>query len=224
MTSLAVLFFAMSSGQNTLQNKALDLRWKPVSGAVTEYDMVITSQDKSQPFAAEAVIVQTVSKVSSEGYTVRSVNKGTMMRMGTEEIRDERTNESVVRHAGNGAVLSIEKAQNAAETRRLAVVTRFVAPPAPVNIGGGWQHRYEPDREFPGARISYRFRGLVELNKFAVAEIEFTFGEDGRERPYKGSGTWWVDANTGQPLRMKATVENWMSGGTASGTISLTKR
>lgn len=206
-------------------NVLLDLRWRPKPNENTTFLMVVRSKNPDDPFQAESVVEQTVTQVTESGYTVRSLNRSTLVRVGAEEVRDERPNLTVLRHTPDGRVQEITQAKDPDEAMRLAVVTRFVAPPAPVRPNETWQVTYPPRGEFPGARVTYRLaEARIPNQGSGTATVTFEFTLDARERPYRGAGTWTIDLANNQPFQLRANIDNWLDNGKASGILEITRR
>ncbi|QYK52295.1 MAG: hypothetical protein KF824_08495 [Fimbriimonadaceae bacterium] len=219
MTCLTLAFFTLAS---TIANRPVDdayaLQWMPTKGQTLNVSMEIRGMEGGQPLSIDAAVKQTVDSVSKEGYQMTSESLGALVRIGGQEIRDDRKTKTVVKYFPNGAVKEFGKTDDKGESMRVAVATRFVAPSVPTKVGDGWLYVYPEKGDFPGARMSFSLKSVGD----GIATVTFIFGSDRRERPYVGRGTWKIDAKTGLWISLEATIEAWLDGGKAPGTIKMT--
>lgn len=219
MTCLTLAFFTLASTiANLPVEDAYALQWMPTKGQTLDIAMAIKGTEGGQQLLIDAAVKQTVDSVSKDGYQMTSESLGAIVRIAGQEIRDDRKTKTVVKYFPNGAVKEFGKMDDKGESMRIAVATRFIAPSVPTKVGDGWLYVYPEKGDFPGARMSF---GLKSVEN-GIATVTFIFGTDRREKPYAGRGTWKIDTNTGLWVSLDATIEAWLDGGKAPGTITMT--
>ncbi|MFM9872317.1 MAG: hypothetical protein ACKVQS_02490 [Fimbriimonadaceae bacterium] len=195
MTVLSFAFFASLVGHGEFSAESYALRWVPTQGETLTYTMHALSQDKENLMELEASLKQTITLKDDHGYLVETQNLGALMRVGGQDIRDNRGSKSEVVFTSRGAVATVKLGENDDEKNQwtFAVSRAFVAPEKSVAVGDGWQYEYKSKGAFEGARMTYSFESL----KDGKAKVSFIMGGPGRERPQLGSGHWMIDAKSG---------------------------
>lgn len=219
--SMTVCSFAFFAALRLAPLEDYSLKWEPKAGDTTSFSMVFKSLDKANPLEIESVLVQTVMKVDADGYEAETVGKGSLVRMGGEEIKDSRTTKTMVEFNERGAVKEFLRKPNGPEGDiwLFAVLRTFIAPESPVPIGGGWNYVYKPKGGFEGARINYKLTSVAD----GVATVTFTIGSDDRSHNEIGKGEWKVDAQSGRWKSLKAHVKGLFGSGEAGAELALTR-
>lgn len=199
MTLFAVAVLAV-------QSETYSLRWQPAKGAVVRYRFAAKTIESEDKFEMEAVMEHTVTAVNRDGYTVKSVTKDALLRTGLGEIRDARQDPAVVRFLSTGAVGKVEQAKDTAATFRFLAFVRFIAPPAPVAVGGTWSHSYPAAKKFGGAKLGFTLDSVKE----GRAVVHFSVDEAGSELVGKGTGTFTINLKDNSLAEFHATIENWL--------------
>jgi hypothetical protein len=202
MAILPMLFLAAMVPQ-----EADALRWKPKKGEQFEY-LLTAKLTGEEPMQVEAQMVQKVTAVTADGYTVESWSKGTLVRMPDEEIRDQRENRQSSTFGLRGEIRKLGGGERPGQWA-YAVSRSFVAPPNAVKVGDGWQHEYSAIGSYEGSRLSYQY---VKREK-GLATVEVRVNGVGRDRPEIGQGTWTIDVKTGHWISMKGWVIGIAPGG-----------
>jgi hypothetical protein len=200
MTLTALTFALAVHGQD-----ALELRWRPKEGETHVYELLLKDKETS----VEASVEHKVTDVRQDGgYEVRSRSLGAIVKLAGSEIKDDRPNEATATFDAFGRLGEIKGGSAGLEKVRNALLTRFVAPPAAVKPGDKWSSAREKDRPagLAASTVEYTFKGV----KDGLAEVAFTFVEKGGSFPQSASGTWWVDAKTGLPVKFEAKVKNFV--------------
>ena len=188
------------------QPQAFDLTWKPVKGQVAEYRYAARTVESDDKFEMEALIEHTVLNTGRDGYQIKSLTKGAILRTELGEIRDARQEPSTVKFAPNGAVTKVEKAQDRLATMRFLAFTRFVAPEKPVTIGEKWQHAYKASQGFGGASLDF----TLESVKDGEAKVGYSLRETGRDPSAEGSGSFVIDLKDNSVKEVHAVIESWL--------------
>lgn len=196
MTVLSFAFFAAVVGKGDNLAEGYALKWLPKKDESFTYTMKAVSHDPENPMEIEASLKQSIQVVDEHGYLAETVNLGALMRVGGQDIRDNRGTKTELVLTSRGAVATVKLGENADEVNQwmFAISRAFVAPEKSVEVGDSWQFEYKAKGKFEGARLSYNFVAL-ESGK---ASIKFMLGGSGRERPELGKGQWVIDAKSGQ--------------------------
>jgi len=218
MTVLSLAFFAGVVGHGEFSAESYALRWSPRMGESLTYTMRAVSHDAENPMEIEASLKQTVTVLDDHGYLIESMNLGALMRVGGQDIRDNRGSKSELVFTKRGAVATVKLGKNDDEQNQwmFAVARAFVAPDKPVEVGGGWQYEYPAKGAFEGARLTYNMESLSDGN----AKVNFVLGGPGRERPELGKGYWLIDAKSGLWQSMEGEFVG-LFGATAKVSLSL---
>lgn len=198
------------------------LCWKPAQGDKFAYEMFLAVP--GDQFELEARIEHEVAFVDEMGsYGVRSKSAGALLKVRGSEMRDERPNDRVARYGAEGQLLEIQSGNQDMESYRLAIVTKFVAPPVPVKEGDTW--RYEGSglkvEGLPKFSVRYKFERVITENGKSLAEVTFKIEESSGESPQKGEGKWMIDLTNGFPNSMEAQIENFQGKKDAKATVRL---
>ncbi len=218
MTVLSVAFFAATLTNSVRLEDTYSLKWMPKKGDKTAFTLNVKTLDKKNPMEIEANLEQVVLKVERDSYETATENKGTLLRLAGEEIRDARAQKTTVVFSPLGVVKKLKDGFPTTENDvwMFSVVRAFIAPEAPVSIGGQWAYEYEPV-DFHGARLAYSLKSVTD----GVATVDFTIFGGGNERPKLGEGAWEIDAKTGSWKSMKCHVLELFDSGKAGTDISL---
>lgn len=218
---MTVMSLAFLAAMRLTPGETYALKWEPQKGEKTAFSMTFKSLDKQNPLEIESSLVQTVEKVDGDGYEAETENKGSLVRMGGEEIKDTRSTKTMVEFNKRGAVKEFLRKPNGPEGDiwLFAVLRTFIAPEKPVEIGGGWQYDYKPAGAFGGARISYTLKSVAT----GQATVAFTIGANDRSHTEIGKGEWKIDARTGQWRSMGAFVTGLFGSGEAGANVTLTR-
>ncbi|MDI9637403.1 hypothetical protein QPK87_10800 [Kamptonema cortianum] len=210
MKAILLASLVYAAGTLGVGDDMLALRWEPKGGETYLFEHTIASGEGENAFEATAVIELKVKLVGRDGsYQTEATSKGVLIRLGGGEMKDDRSHVTLISHDASGKVIKILKSNDELAAMRSASLTRFVSPNHPVSVGTSWQVLYPASKEFNGARVNYKFEELRGANN-QEAVVSFTIAEDNRERPFKGSGTWVIDRNSGKFISMSAKVDNWL--------------
>jgi hypothetical protein len=183
---------------------AFALKWQPKKGETHVYELEL----KDKETGVEASVEHKVTETKPDGsYTVQSRSLGALVRIAGNEIRDDRPNEARATFDAQGRLKDIQRGSAGLEKYRNTVLMRFVAPDSPVKPGGKWSSLRPADQPkgLAAIRADYTFVAV----KDGEAEVSFVLAEQGGAFPQTATGTWWIDAKSGQPLRMQAKVKNF---------------
>ena len=188
-----------------LQQDAYALKWTPKTGETHVYEMFL----KDKETAVEAVVEHKVTTTTRNGsYKVRSRSLGALVRSGANEVRDDRPNEATATFDASGRLREIEGGTAGLAKYRSALLSKFVAPLAPVKVGDSWT--YERDKDAPQGLASVMVQFTLKAVKDGVAEVAVVFTEKAEKLPQTATGTWWINAKTGVPERFEAKVKNFV--------------
>lgn len=187
------------------QSETASLRWHPTKGDRFSYEFVLKADMDGTPYEATSLVSTTVTEVRADGgYTVKSERRGSLVRVGSNETRDDRTATTTARHNGDGRLVSMQ-GQDGIEAYRFASFTKFVAPPMPVKTGDSWRIVHEKDRPqgAPSYETRYVYEKATASEKGKTAEISFTMKETSGSNPRTATGKWHIDLSTGLPISME---------------------
>ncbi len=188
------------------QTETASLRWHPVKGDQFSYEFVVKTDIGGTPYEATSLVSSTVTEVrADESYTIKSERRGSLVRVGANETRDDRVSTTTARHNADGRLVSMQ-GQEGIEGYRFASFTKFVAPPMPVKTGDSWRIVHEKDRPqgAPSYETTYRFEKINASEKGKTAEISFAMKETSGANVRTANGKWIVDMATGLPISMEA--------------------
>ncbi len=218
MVTLAALSFGLA-----LQGQlAYELKWKPKRGETHVYELFIKDKETS----VEAAVEHKVIEVKSDGvYTVQSRSLGAIVRVAGSDIRDDRPNEARATFDAFGRLIEMKEGTTGLAKYRSALLTRFVSPPLPGDLGMKWTYEREKDRPagLAACKIEYTFSNV----KDGLAEVQFKFTEMGGEFPQTAIGTWWINitnTNAWLPVKMEAKVKNFVGSESSETEVKLALR
>lgn len=218
MPLTALILAAMLSPQD-----AYALKWEPVRGSVSVYDMLVDGAGGTIDGSIEAVLERRVEDVKGDGsYTIRSRSLGAVVRMDGGEIKDDRPNVRTAKFDSFGHLTEVVGSRQELQSYRQILLTMFVAPPGAVAIGGGWRYDREKDRPqgLAASRIEYKLLSVTD----GSARVSFSYTELEGTVVQKAEGTWWIDVKSGQATKMVAKVTNYLGTAGASANVRFTRR
>lgn len=168
-------------------------------------------QADGKALVMDRVIEREVISVEEDGsHTVRLTGKSALIRIGAEEVRSERENVSVYVQGKQGELLRIEQGPSDIDAYRLAHITRFVSPAAPVKKGDSWRFEKPAGRPegYPGSTLRFVLEGMESHGDKMLARISFTYSEKGSD-PCTATGEWLIDTATTLPEKMTAELSNF---------------
>lgn len=184
---------------------------------MTKYSVEITGVEGGQKLSAEGAVELTTS-LNKDGYLVKSKSLGVILRVGTDEIRDDRPNVNTITYGKRGQVVSAEGADES--VLRLARATKFVSPQAKVSEGDTWAVEYQAKGSVSASKMTFTVKGIARVNGSVLVTVAMEFLESPREGSLAGSGLFTIDAKDGALISSNLTLMNWMDGGTKPGTYS----
>ena len=214
MTSLLIAAFA------GFEPEFVDLSYRAKAGMKSSYSVVIKGEQSGEKIVAEGGMQQEVIKLGKEGFTLRTTSTGTLVRIGSEEIRDDRKTVLSVSYGLRGNVLVVDS-QDQVGTFALARATRFIAPEGKVMVGSEWTFQYPESKLFSIATIKASVRGVEVVKGRKQVTISYDFSEKSVDHPMVATGIWLIDASNGVTISTHSTIQNWMDGGTKPGTYVL---
>jgi len=204
------------------QSETASLRWHPTKGDELSYELTMKGDMSGLPFESTGLVAMSVTDVRRDGgYSVKSVAKGMLVRMGPDEMRDDRENTVTAKHDADGRLVSLQ-GKNDVDSYRVASITKFVSPPKPIAVGDSWRVMREKDRPkgAPGCETRYVFERIVDSEGKRQAEVSFSMKETSGDKPRTATGKWTIDLANGIPSAMEAKVTG-MFAGEIPGTITL---
>jgi len=213
---------AILAAGSIFQAETASLRWHPTKGDELSYELGIKGEFDGLPFETTGLLSMSVTEVRGDGgYSVKSVSKGLLVRLGPNETRDDRPNTITAKHDPDGRLISMQ-GQSDVDSYRVASITKFVSPPRPVSVTDSWRIVREKDRPkgAPGYETRYVFEKVVEVEGKRHAEVSFSMKETSGEKPRTATGKWHIDLANGLPVTLEARVTGMFSGD-VPGTITL---
>lgn len=198
------------------------LKWEPKRGETHVYELFISDKDSS----VEAAVEHKVTEVKSDGtYTVQSRSLGAFVRIGAEEVRDDRRNEARAVFDAFGGLIELKEGTTGLAKYRSALLTKFVAPPKAASSPNlKWTYEREKGRPagLGAVTIEYEFTAIKDNQ----AEVKFKFTEKGGTHPQTATGTWWIEWSDMRwlPVRMEAKVKNFVGSESPETTVTLALR
>lgn len=203
---------------------AYELAYVPTQGESWRHDVEYRIKQEDATTVINAKVEhEVVERRVGGGYDLQSKTVSRMISTPMGEIIDDREAERVARIAANEALISIASGADSAEAYRQALLTRFVEPPSAVTVGDTWGYSRPagtPRANVPGLEVQYRFSGLDDAGR---ARVTFDYKETGDGAVQTGSGTWFIDLETGRPSELRANIGNFLGEAGTSATITLTE-
>ncbi len=186
----------------------VDLAWVPRKGDRAVVELTVEARKGGEATAAWTRAEAQVVSVEADGsYRVRTRNQEATLALHGELVRDERKNERLTRYSRRGEMVAIEKGEASAQAYRAGLLSRFVRPEGPVEVGGQWTTTWTPPvgLDLPALRTVYTLRAV----EGDVRVVAFEAVETGGSNPAKATGTWRLSSQ-GVAGSMEAKVENYL--------------
>jgi hypothetical protein len=171
---------------------------------------------------SEGRIERSVASVRPDGtYMMRSRNLGTRITVGADSLLDETPREKAAWFGPNGLLVRWEPASAAAaNAAQLTYLTTFITPPKAVQVGEGWTVMVEPGAN--GLKVGADIRYVLASQRDGLATVTMSYREKGTNGA-TATGTWTLDAKTGTPQRLEASVLNFAGETGAKATLVMVR-
>lgn len=182
------------------QADTYNLLWHPSKGDTLSYVYFLSEGEGDKLTTVESPLAMTVTGVTDEGYTIRSVARDILITIGGEQSRDKREMVTVAQYGTRGNLIKIVEGGSNMDRAR---ITKFIAPPMPVKPGESWSHMF-PKEGSPSIQptLNYKFKEIKEEDGRKLAIVDFSYNR-GEEKSF-GEGQWAIDVATGVPERLEA--------------------
>ncbi len=171
---------------------------------------------------SEGRIERSIASVRPDGtYMMRSRNLGTRITVGADSLLDETPREKAAWFGPDGLLMRWEPASAAsANGAQLTYLTTFIAPPKSVRVGEGWTVMVEPGAN--GLKVGADIRYILATHRDGQATVTMNYREKGTNGA-TATGTWTLDAKTGTPQRLEASVHNFAGETGAKATLVMVR-
>jgi hypothetical protein len=201
--------------------EAWPLRPETRTGTKVVYGLTIRVEG-ANPLQSEGRVERTVGTVRPDGtYMMRSRNLGTRITVGADSLLDETPREKAAWFGPNGLLVRWEPASAAAaNAAQLTYLTTFITPPKAVQVGEGWTVMVEPGAN--GLKVGADIRYVLASQRDGLATVTMNYREKGTNGA-TATGTWTLDAKTGTPQRLEASVLNFAGETGAKATLVMVR-
>lgn len=201
--------------------ESLPLRVTPRAGDKAVYSITV-SVEQTPRMESQGRVERTVLSVKPDGtYVVRSRNLGTRITTGADSVQDENSYEKSAWFSPDGLLMQWEQQAHATPSgAQFLLMTNFVAPPKSIAVGEGWIVAVPAGRNGlrEGADIRYVLKSVAE----GKATVTMNYREKGTNGA-TATGTWTLDAKTGTPQRLEASVLNFAGETGAKATLVMVR-
>ncbi|MCH8979091.1 MAG: hypothetical protein IH945_07595 [Armatimonadetes bacterium] len=206
-----------------------DLRFKPVNGTKTFYDLTWSIDGLEEETVYSALLTSEIVDVREDGsYLTASYQTDHKLKVGGEDKTSAaETFTAVTTYDRLGRPTAIGGDLATPESFRVANLTSFLAPSSPVSVGGSWSVRIRADEEqgTRDVRHEYRLVGFGKVGGRDAAMVDVSAAEAGGKLPASTKGRIWIDAENGEVLKYEVTVTNMPVGTYAvSGSVLIEKK
>lgn len=217
MVNLLVAFVLPQSADT------VDLTFRAKAGSKANYALTVTGEEAGMKVTAEGGLTQEVVSISKTGFVLKSTSLGVLLRIGTDEVRDDRKTTLTMSYGFRGDIRKAE-GDGGGSSFATARATRFVAPEGKVGEGSSWTFDYPKSDKWPAGKLNASVRGIEKVDGKTKVTVSFDFKESSGEKPLSSTGIWQIDAATGETISTHATIQNWMDGGAKPGTYTLVRQ
>lgn len=191
-----------------VQEETYALRWAPTQGQKTSYLYQFEFADPKAAMKMSATMESAIQSVRKDGYITKTVSKNAVITLAGQEIRDERANPVVAQFGKRGEILKIVEGKTDAGAYEIGRFNKFVAPENAVKVGESWEYTYPAiERTAPSHKVSFK---LIEVKQGPIAKmakVTCEIGDASGKGVFKGTGTWIVNASTGEPETFEGAAE-----------------
>ena len=195
-------FFAVTALAFAAQ--AMDLKWTPKVGDMATYKINGTFEIEG---LGEIVLggsrTETVKSVDADKIVTESLSKMTATAMGNELPVPESKETTVCKPDGTVLEVKENDKPTPGAAMRLAHITMFSYPAAPVSVGDTWTAMGAKDEklDMPGYKIEYKLVGEEKVGTWDVWKVTAKGAETEGSTPTKVESTYWVNKKDGSMVR-----------------------
>lgn len=189
------------------------LVWQPKAGATAKYTMDVDAEgDFGQgPMKIKVTmnLANTVKSVSDKEIVVEGKTSNMKVTLDGNELPSPDSNEtSTNTYSPNGELIST-KSTSGQENRRLEQMNSFLYPSNAVKVGDTWTRDIKGEKGggVP-ATAKYTFQGAEKVGKWDCYKVDYTYSETKGDMPTSAKGTAWLDATTGDLVKMDVDMKN----------------
>ncbi|MBX7136094.1 MAG: hypothetical protein K1X67_25775 [Fimbriimonadaceae bacterium] len=189
------------------------LTWQPKVGATAKYSMDVDAEgDFGQgpmKIKVTMTLANTVKSVSDKEVVVEGKTSNMKITLDGNELPAPASDEtSTSTFAPDGELISV-KSSSGQENRRLEQMNAFVYPSASVKPGDTWTREVKGEKGggVP-ATAKYSYVGAEKVGKWDCYKVSYTYTETKGDMPTSAKGTAWLDAATGDLVKMDVEMKN----------------
>lgn len=210
------------------QVQTYDLSIKPVKGKKTTYALTLEIAGQGQRLTIHAKLVNEIVDVKEDGGFIAASYQSDHKLFVNDKAQPaiEESVTGVATYDKQGRPLTIGGDQAGPDTMRIAKLTSFVAPKAPVRVGEEWRDLVPKDKETGSNAVvhNYKLRSVETQNGLRVAVVDVTTTETTDELAGSTKGIVVIDLDTGEQVRYEVQVRNFQVGDQyVNGKVTLVK-
>jgi len=197
---------------------AVKVEWKPVVGSKSKIKLDVSAQFDMGGQKSDMLfgMIQTYEIKSVEGDKVTLETKSSNMTLsvGGQDMSammgDMNFNSTIVQ-SKSGEVISVKTDAPSNEGQaRLENAYMFIYPNKEMKVGDTWSHKVKGDSAKGTVNGEYAFKleGTETIDKWKTNKVSYTYKELSGDAPVNASGTVWISADDGNPIKGEYKMKN----------------